>query len=374
MKKITLSIGAVLSLFAAVSLTSCSKNDNGTTGGGAEAATNSASADQANTSPANGGQAVLINGAGSTFDDPAFTKWFEAYASVDAAVKFNYQPIGSGAGQKQLINQTVDFGASDAPMSDESLPNAPAKILHLPVVAGGVAIIYNIPGNPKLKLDGDTLANIYLGNITNWNDAKITALNPGVSLPDLGIIPVHRSDGSGTTFIFTDYLSAVNNAWATSVKKGTAVQWPAGIGVGAKGSAGVAGQVRQLNGGIGYAELAYADQNKISFADMKNATGNFVSPAPDSVSAALATATIPGDFRFSMVNAPGDKAYPIAGASWVLIYQDQKGDGAKARELINFLKWAVTKGQELSPALDYAALPDALQQRELKLLDTVTYQ
>ena len=313
---------------------------------------------------------MLINGAGSTFDAPAFTKWFEAYAQVDPNVKFNYQPIGSGAGQKQLLNQTVDFGASDAPMSDESMAGAPAKILHLPVVAGGVAIIYNLPGDPQLKLDGDTLADIYLGNITNWNDPKITALNPGVNLPNLAIIPVHRSDGSGTTFIFTDYLTSVNDSWANSVKKGTAVQWPAGIGIGAKGSAGVAGQVRQLSGGIGYAELAYADQNKIPYANMKNAAGNFVSPAPDSVSAALATAKIPDDFRFSMVNAPGDKSYPIAGASWVLIYQQQKTAG---KELTAFLKWAITDGQKLSPSLDYAPLPDEVQQRELKLLGTVTY-
>lgn len=314
---------------------------------------------------------MVITGAGSTFDYPAFSKWFEAYASVDSDVKFNYQSIGSGGGQKQLINQTVDFGASDAPMSDESMSNSPGKILHLPVVAGGVAIIYNLPGNPKLKLDGDVLAGIYMGTINKWNDPKIAALNPGVSLPDLSIIPVHRSDASGTTFIFTDYLTTVNNAWANSIKKGTAVQWPAGIGVGAKGSEGVAGQVRQLTGAIGYAELAYADQNKIPYADIKNAAGNYISPNPDSVTAALATAKIPDDFRFSMVNAPGDKAYPIASPSWILIYQQQKG--GRGKELVEFLRWAITKGQALSPALDYASLPDELQQRELKVLDTVTY-
>jgi len=313
---------------------------------------------------------TLINGAGSTFDYPAFTKWFEAYTKVDANVRFNYQSIGSGAGQKLLLNQTVDFGASDAPMKDEAMATASGKILHLPVVAGGVAIIYNLPGDPKLKLDGDALANIYLGNITRWNDPKIAALNPGVSLPDTTIVPVHRADGSGTSFIFTDYLSSVNPAWADSVGKGTAVKWPAGIGLAAKGSEGVAGQVRQLPGGIGYAELAYADQNKIPYADMKNSSGNFISPAPDSVSAALATANIPDDFRFSMVNAPGDKAYPISGASWVLVYQKPKkaDNGAK---LVAFLKWAVTEGQKLSPSLDYAPLPDSVQQRELKLLDTI---
>lgn len=313
---------------------------------------------------------TLINGAGSTFDYPAFSKWFEAYGKTDSNVRFNYQSIGSGGGQKLLLNQTVDFGASDAPMTDASMAKAPGKILHVPIVAGGVAIIYNLPGSPKLKLNSDVLANIYLGNITKWNDAKIAALNPGVSLPDLPVIVVHRSDGSGTTFIFTDYLSSVNRVWADTVGKNTAVKWPAGIGLGAKGSEGVAGQVKQLSGAIGYAELAYADQNKIPYADMKNAAGNFISPTPDSVSAALATATIPADFRFSMVNAPGDKSYPIAGASWVLVYQQQKNP-ARGAKLVAFLKWAVTDGQKISATLDYAPLPDNVQQRELELLGTI---
>jgi phosphate transport system substrate-binding protein len=313
---------------------------------------------------------ISVTGAGSTFDYPAFTKWFEAYRQADPSVQFNYQSIGSGGGIKNLTSQTVDFGASDKPMDDAALTAAPGKILHIPVVAGGVAIIYNLPGDPKLKLDGDTLANIYLGNITKWNDPKITALNPGVSLPDLAVVPVHRADGSGTSFIFTDYLSAVNPAWADSVGKGSSVKWPAGIGLAAKGSEGVAGQVKQVSGGIGYAELAYADQNKIPYADMKNSSGNFISPAPDSVSAALATAQIPDDFRFSMVNAPGDKAYPISGASWVLVYQHPK-NAERGQKLVAFLKWAVTDGQKLSSQLDYAPLPDEVQQRELKLLETI---
>ena len=313
---------------------------------------------------------TLINGAGSSFDYPAFTKWFEAYGKVDADVRFNYQSIGSGAGQKQLLNQTVDFGASDAPMSDASMSNAPGKILHIPVVAGGVALIYKLKGDPKLKLDSEVIAGIYLGNITNWNDSKIAALNPGVDLPDLPIVPVHRSDGSGTTFIFTDYLGSVNPAWADTVGKGTSVRWPAGIGLGAKGSEGVAGQVKQIPGAIGYAELAYADQNKMPYADVKNAAGNFISPTPDSVSAALATAKIPDDFRFSMVNPQGDKAYPIAGASWVLIYQRQK-NAEHGKKLTAFLKWAVTDGQKISSTLDYAPLPDNVQSRELELIGTI---
>jgi phosphate transport system substrate-binding protein len=317
-------------------------------------------------------QAATINitGAGSTFDYPAFTKWFEAYKQVDSGVQFNYQSIGSGGGIKNLTSQTVDFGASDAPMTDEAMKAAPGKILHIPVVAGGVAIIYNLPGDPKLKLDGATLAGIYLGNITKWNDPKIAVLNPGVSLPDLAIVPVHRADGSGTSFIFTDYLSAVNPAWADSVGKASSVKWPAGIGLAAKGSEGVAGQVKQVSGGIGYAELAYANQNKIPYADVKNSSGNFISPAPKSVSAALATAKIPEDFRFSMVNAPGEQAYPISGASWVLVYQKQKA-ADHGTKLVAFLKWSVTEGQKLSSSLDYAPLPEEVQQRELKLLETI---
>jgi phosphate transport system substrate-binding protein len=255
-------------------------------------------------------------------------------------------------------------------MTDESMATAKGKILHIPIVAGGVAIIYNLPDNPKLKLDGDTHASKYLGNITKWNDPKIAALNPGVTLPDLAVVPVHRADGSGTSFIFTDYLSVVNPAWADSVGKGASVKWPAGVGLAAKGSEGVAGQVKQQSGGIGYAELAYANQNKIPYADMKNSSGNFISPAPESVSAALATAKIPDDFRFSMVNAPGDKSYPISGASWVLVYEQTKKT-VNGKPLVAFLKWAVTDGQKLSSQLDYAPLPESVQQRELKLLDTI---
>ncbi len=334
---------------------SCSKND-GATNGSAREATNSSAAQ------------TLINGAGSTFDYPAFTKWFEAYAKVNGDVRFNYQSIGSGAGQKLLLNQTVDFGASDAPMKDADMATAPDKILHLPIVVGGEAIAYNLPGNPKVKLDADTVSGIYLGTITKWNDPNITALNPDVALPDLPIVVVHRTDGSGTTFIFTDYLSSVSPIWASSVGKGTSIKWP--VGLGGKGNEGVAGQVKQLVGAIGYVELAYAKQNRMTYAEIKNAAGNFVLPELDTISAAMATAKIPEDYRFSMVNAPGDKAYPIAGASWVLVYQHSK-KAETGQKLVGFLKWAVTEGQKLSPALDYAPLPDAVQQRELSLLETI---
>ena len=319
---------------------------------------------------ASAASAQLINGAGSTFDNPAFTTWFDAYAKQDSTVRFNYQSIGSGGGIKGLLDQTVDFGASDAPMTDEAMAKAPYKILHLPVVAGSVAITYNLPGNPALKFDADTLAGVYLGAITNWNDSKIAALNPGVSLPDLPIIVVHRSDGSGTTFIFTDYLSVVSSAWKEKVGKSTSVRWPTGIG--GKGSEGVSGQVKQLPGAIGYVEQAYADQNHLPVALLKNAAGDFVAPSAAAASKAMATATIPDDFRFSMVNAPGAGAYPIAGASWVLIYQKQTKPEV-GRKLVAFLRWAVTEGQKLTPALSYAPLPKNVQERELKLLDTVTF-
>jgi len=311
---------------------------------------------------------TLINGAGSTFDYPAFTKWFEAYKSVDPDVRFNYQSIGSGGGQRQLLEQTVDFGASDAPMTDAMMSKAPGKILHIPVVVGGETICYNLPGNPKLKLDSDALVNIYLGNIKKWNDPKIAALNPDVPLPDLPVIVVHRSDGSGTTFIFCDYLCSVSPAWAGTVGKNTSVKWP--VGLGGKGNEGVAGQISQLPGAIGYVELAYALQNHMTYAAMKNAAGNFLYPTLDTVSAALSTAKVPEDFRFSMVNAPGENSYPIAGASWVLIYQHPK-DPDHGKKLVGFLKWAVTDGQKLAEQLDYAPLPENVQQREVKLLDTV---
>ena len=315
---------------------------------------------------------LLINGAGATFPYPIYSKWFDEYAKVDPSVRFNYQSIGSGGGQKQITAQTVDFGASDGPMSDENLAKAPGKILHIPTVAGAVVITYNLPDNPKLKLDGPTLADIFLGNVTKWNDPKITTLNPDVKLPATDIIVVHRSDGSGTSFIFTDYLSSVSPVWADSVGKGTSVKWPTGIGLGAKGNEGVAGQVKQLPGAIGYVELIYANQNKLPFADLKNAAGNFITPSLDSVTAALATAKIPDDFRFSMVNTPGDKAYPISGATWLLVYERQK-DAAKGKKLVEFLNWALTKGEAIASSLDYAPLPATVQQRVLERIKTIKY-
>src|SRR5215831_13703210 len=313
---------------------------------------------------------MLINGAGATFPYPIYSKWFDEYAKVDPSVRFNYQSIGSGGGQKQILEQTVDFGASDGPMSDENLAKAKGKILHIPTVAGAVVVTYNLPDSPKLKLDGPVVADIFLGQITKWNDKRIAALNPGVKLPDTDIIVAHRSDGSGTTFIFTDYLTSVSKDWADKVGKGTSVKWPTGLG--SKGNEAVAGQVKELPGTIGYVELAYAHQNKLPFAEMKNAAGNFITPSLSSVTEALATAEIPDDFRFSMVNPPGAKAYPIAGATWLLVYEKQK-DPTKGKKLVEFLNWAATKGEGMASALDYAPLPAALTRRVLDRIKIIRY-
>jgi phosphate transport system substrate-binding protein len=313
---------------------------------------------------------MTINGAGATFPYPIYSKWFDEYAKVDPSVRFNYQSIGSGGGQKQITAQTVDFGASDGPMSDENLKSAPGKLLHIPTVAGAVVMTYNLPGSPALKLDGDTIAGIYLGTIKKWNDPKIAALNAGVSLPDQEIVVVHRSDGSGTTFIFTDYLSKVSADWKAKAGNNTSVNWPTGLG--GKGNEGVSGQVKQTPGAIGYVELIYATQNKMPYADLKNAEGAFVKATLESVTAAMATAQIPDDFRFSITNAAGKDSYPIAGATWLLVYAEQK-DATKGKKLVEFLRWSVTKGEEMAKQLDYAPLPEELRQRVLKRIDDIKF-
>jgi len=313
---------------------------------------------------------MLINGAGATFPYPIYSKWFDEYAKVDPSVRFNYQSIGSGGGQKQILAQTVDFGASDGPMSDENLAKAPGKILHIPTVAGADVLTYNLPGSPKLKFDSPTIVDIFMGKIAKWNDPKIQAQNPGVKLPDTEIVVVHRSDGSGTTYIWVDYLSSVSKEWETKVGRGTSVQWPAGLG--GKGNEGVAGQVKQLPGTVGYVELAYAKQNKLPYADVKNAAGKYITPSIQSITEALGAAKIPDDFRFSMVNPPGEKAYPIAGATWLLVYEQQK-DASKGKKLVEFLNWAITQGEGMTSALDYAALPENLQKRVLERIKTIKY-
>ena len=309
-----------------------------------------------------------LTGAGATVPYPIYSKWFAEFKKVDPAVSFNYQSIGSGGGQKQISEGTVDFGASDGPMSDDALAKAKGgKILHIPTVAGAVVMTYNLPGVTGLKLDADAIAGIYLGKITKWNDAAIAKQNSGLKLPDQEIAVVHRADGSGTTYIFTDYLSSVSEEWK-KVGKGTSVNWPAGLG--GKGNEGVTGQVKQTPGALGYVELIYALQNKLPYADVKNKEGNSVKPTLESVTAALATATIPDDFRFSMVNAPGKDSYPIAGATWLLVYEQQK-DAAKGAKLVEFLKWALTTGEKAAKDLDYAPLPEAVQKKVLDRIATI---
>src|SRR5256714_2236919 len=311
---------------------------------------------------------MMINGAGATFPYPIYSKWFDEYAKVDPSVRFNYQSIGSGGGQKQILAQTVDFGASDGPMSDDNLAKAPGKLLHIPTVAGADVLAYNLPGNPALKFDADTIAGIFLGQIKKWNDPKITALNRGMTLPDQEVVVVHRSDGSGTTYIWTDYLSKISPEWKTKVGTNTSVNWPTGLG--GKGNEGVAGQIKQTPGAIGYVELIYAIQNKMPYAEVKNAAGNFVKPNAESITAAMATAQIPDDFRFSITNAPGANSYPIAGATWLLVYEQPK-DPAKGKKLVEFLKWALTTGEGMAKDLNYAPLPDEIQQRVLKRIDEI---
>jgi len=300
---------------------------------------------------------TLINGAGATFPYPIYSKWFAEYAKIDKSVKFNYQSIGSGGGIKQITAQTVDFGASDKFLSDDELKAAPGKLLHIPTVMGAVVVTYNIPSVGKgLKLTAETLSQIYEGKITSWNDPKIAHDNAGIKLPNNPIIVVHRSDGSGTTSIFTDYLSSVNAEWSKSVGKGASVKWP--VGLGGKGNEGVAGQIKTTPYTIGYVELAYAFENKLPYAFLKNSAGNFVEPSIASTSAAAAGAakSMPADYRVSLVNQPGKNAYPIAGFTWLLVYQDQK-DKAKGKKLVEFLNWELKQGQKMADKLLYAPLP-----------------
>ena len=300
---------------------------------------------------------VLINGAGATFPYPLYSKWFSEYAKIDPSVKFNYQSIGSGGGIKQITAQTVDFGASDKYLTDQELKAAPGKLLHIPTVMGAVAVTYNLPGVAKgLKLSSDVLAQIYQGNITSWSDARLVKDNAALKLPNKPIIVVHRSDGSGTSSIFTDYLCSVSPQWAKSVGKGASVKWP--VGLGGKGNEGVAGQIKTTANSIGYVELAYAFENKLPFAFISNSAGNFVEPSIASTSAAAtgAARSMPADYRVSLVNQPGRGTYPIVGFTWLLVYQDQK-DKVKGKKLVDFLIWELRAGQKMADKLLYAPLP-----------------
>jgi phosphate transport system substrate-binding protein len=313
---------------------------------------------------------LLINGAGATFPYPIYSKWFEEYSRVDPSVHFNYQSIGSGAGQKEIIEGTIDFGASDGPMSDANLARAPGRILHVPTLVGADVVTYNLPGHPTLKLDGPLIADIFLGTVTRWDDPRLTALNPGVALPAQDIVVVHRSDGSGTTYVFADYLSSVSPKWAGKVGRGTAVRWP--VGLGAKGNEGVTGQILQFPGSIGYVELEYAVQSKLPFATVKNASGHFIAPSISSINAALTGAAVPEDFRFSMVNPPGADAYPIAGATWLLVYAHQPNP-AKGKKMVEFLHWAMNHGEEMAADCHYVPLPKDLVARVSRQIDQIQY-
>ncbi|MGH7663881.1 MAG: phosphate ABC transporter substrate-binding protein PstS [Gemmatimonadaceae bacterium] len=317
-------------------------------------------------------EGVALTGAGATFPYPLYSRWFSEYAD-ETGIRINYQSIGSGGGIRQLSEGTVDFGASDSPMTDEEIAGARGPVLHIPMVLGAVTVTYNLPDvADTLSLTGEVIADIFLGNIRKWNDARIAALNPGVALPDEDILVVHRSDGSGTTFIFTDYLGSVSSAWASGPGTGKEVQWP--VGLGAKGNEGVAGQVSQTPGAIGYVELAYATQNGLSVAKVRNRAGEFVAPSVQAVTAAAAGVadSLPPDtdYRVSIVNGPGANAYPISSFTWILVYREQM-DARKGQILVDFLRWALTEGQERAPELDYAPLPDAMSAALLAKLDSM---
>lgn len=316
--------------------------------------------------------AQQINGAGATFPNPIYSKWFSEYNRLHPNVQINYQPIGSGGGIRQITAQTVFFGATDGPMTNEQLLAAPARILHFPTVLGGDVPVYNIPGvNAELKFTGPLLADIFLGKVTKWNDPAITALNPGIRLPGDDITVVHRSDGSGTTYIFADFLSKVSPEWKQKVGVATSVNWP--VGVGGKGNEGVAGLVKQTPGSIGYVELIYALQNKIDYGAVRNAAGEFVRATTETVTNAAAAAkgkAMPADFRVSITNAPGHNAYPIASFTWLLFYENPK-DKVRARAMVDFLKWALTDGQKFAPELGYAPLPRPVVDMEFLALKRI---
>lgn len=314
---------------------------------------------------------TLINGAGATFPYPLYSKWFTEYAKADPSAKFNYQSIGSGGGIKQITAQTVDFGASDKFLSDAELAAAPGKLIHIPTVMGAVVVTYNIPGIAKgLKLTPELLSDIYLGKISKWDDPKLVAANKGVKLPSQPIIVVHRSDGSGTTSIFTDYLSSVSPEWSQKVGKGASVKWP--IGLGGKGNEGVAGQIKTTKYTIGYVELAYAVENKLPYATLKNKSGAFVEPSIKSTSAAAAGAakSMPADYRISLVNQPAKDAYPIVGFTWLLVYQDQK-DKVNGKKLVEFLNWSLHKGQKMAAPMLYAPLPESVVKMVEKTIKSI---
>jgi phosphate transport system substrate-binding protein len=318
---------------------------------------------------------MLVNGAGATFPYPIYSKWFNEYAKLHPDIQINYQSIGSGGGIRQVTEGTVDFGATDGPMNDEQLENFRTKrgfgVLHFPTVLGAVVVTYNIPGiTQSLNLTPDAIAGIYLGKITKWNDPAIKVNNPKVNLPSADIVVVHRSDGSGTSYCWTDFLSKVSPEWKSKVGKGTSVNWP--VGLGGKGNEGVSGQVKQTSNSIGYVELIYAIQNKLPYANVKNSAGKFVTPSLASTTAAAAGAAknMPADFRVSITNAPGRDAYPISTFTWLLI-PEKIQDNAKHKAITEFLHWMLTSGQNMTESLSYARLPKEVVAQEEKAIAKV---
>ena len=316
-------------------------------------------------------QNLQIDGAGATFPNPIYSRWFAEYNKLHPNIQINYQSIGSGGGIRQLTNQTVFFGATDGPMTNEQIQAAGARILHLPTVLGGVVPVYNVPGvSGDLRFSGALLADIFLGKVTKWNDAAIAKENPGAGLPASDITVVHRADGSGTSYIFCDFLAKTSPDWKQKVGVATSVNWPAGVG--GKGNEGVAGLVKQTPGSIGYVELIYALQNKIAFGAVKNSAGEYVKASLESVTAAAAATEgkMPADFRVSIANAPGKNAYPIASFTWLLFYESPK-DKAKAKAMVDFMRWALAEGQKYAPELGYAPLPPSVVTLETEALKKI---
>ena len=312
-----------------------------------------------------------INGAGATFPNPIYSRWFSEFAKVDSNVHINYQPIGSGGGIRQVSEGTIDFGATDGPMSDDQIRNAKVKTLHIPTVLGAVVPVYNLPGlNKELNFSSDVIADIYLGRISKWNDSRIAKDNPGVNLPNDSILPVYRSDGSGTTYIFTDFLSKVSPEWAQKVGRNTSVKWPTGIGQ--KGNEGVAGMVRQSPHAFGYVELIYATQNKMPYGSVRNAAGKYVKATPEGITQAAAASAklMPADFRISITNAQGPMSYPIASFTWLLI-PAHSSDPAKAAALTHFLSWMLDHGESEAANMTYAPLPQSVQDSVRKAIQNI---
>jgi phosphate transport system substrate-binding protein len=315
--------------------------------------------------------ALLINAAGATFPYPIYSKWFDEFRKKYPTAEINYQSIGSGGGIRQVLEGTVDFGATDGPMTEEQLGQAKVPILHLPTVLGAVVATYNVAGVEKLRLTPEALAGIFLGKVQMWNDPAIAKENPGVNLPAAAIVPVHRADGSGTSFVFTDYLSKVSPEWEKTVGRGTSVNWP--VGIGGKGNEGVTGLVKQTPNSIGYVELVYALQNKLPYADVRNRAGRYVSPTLESVTAAAsaAAAKMPEDFRVSITDPSAPDAYPISSFTWLLI-PSRITDKEKGEAIKRFLDWMLTEGQTMAAPLNYAPLPPAVVEMEKKALDRIT--